>query len=132
MIHDSTTTERNSFECRATDRFLDNPDGGIVRILFKVFNPQLISFFRSRTRESSAAEDLAQEVMLTVYAKAGQIRDRTLFRGWLFKIAHNALCRHYGRRTREVETVNLSDVENRLAAPLISQAARPGSSSVTG
>lgn len=126
MIHDSTTTERNSFECRATDRFLDNPTEESFELLFKVFNPQLISFFRSRTRESSAAEDLAQEVMLTVYAKAGQIRDRTLFRGWLFKIAHNALCRHYGRRTREVETVNLSDVENRLAAAPHKPGGAPG------
>ena len=126
MIHDSTTTERNSLECRATDRFLNNRTEESFELLFKVFNPQLISFFRARTRESSAAEDLAQEVMLTVYAKAGQIRDRALFRGWLFKIAHNALCRHYGRRTREVETVNLSDVENRLAAAPHKPGGAPG------
>jgi RNA polymerase sigma-70 factor, ECF subfamily len=90
-----------------------------------VFNPQLLSFFRSRTRELSSAEDLAQEVMLTVYSKASQLRDRTLFRGWLFKISHNALCRHYAKLTREVETVNLTDVEHLLATANDSPAGTP-------
>jgi RNA polymerase sigma-70 factor (ECF subfamily) len=62
------------------------------------------------------AEDLAQEVMLTVYCKAGQIRDRTLFRAWLFQIARNALCRHYGKQSREVETVDVADIADRLVA----------------
>ena len=42
-------------------------------------------------------EDLAQEVMLIVYRKADQIRDRALFRAWLFKVARSLLCRHYGQ-----------------------------------
>jgi RNA polymerase sigma-70 factor (ECF subfamily) len=53
--------------------------------------------------------------MLTVYRKAAQVRDRALFRAWLFKIARNALSRHYSRQTREVETVDLSDVSDRIA-----------------
>jgi RNA polymerase sigma-70 factor (ECF subfamily) len=57
------------------------------------FAPQLGSFFRARSRELALAEGLAQEVMLTVYRKAEQIWNRASFRGWLFKIAHNALCR---------------------------------------
>jgi RNA polymerase sigma-70 factor (ECF subfamily) len=54
--------------------------------------------------------------MLTVYRKAGQIRDRALFRAWLFRIAHNALCRHYGKRAREVETVYVEDSVDRLVS----------------
>jgi RNA polymerase sigma-70 factor, ECF subfamily len=116
MMEQTIATDKTSRECFAAAQFLDNPNSESFAVLFKVFNPQLLSFFRSRTREFSSAEDLAQEVMLTVYAKAGQIRDRTLFRGWLFKIAHNALCRHYAKLTREVETVNLADVEHLVAA----------------
>jgi DNA-directed RNA polymerase specialized sigma24 family protein len=52
--------------------------------------------------------------MLTVYRKAGQVRDRRLFRVWLFRIAQNALRRHYRKLTREVETVDLAEVANRL------------------
>jgi RNA polymerase sigma-70 factor, ECF subfamily len=114
MTQVSSNTDRHSLERSTADRFLDDPNGASFAAVFKVFHPQLVSFFRARTREFSAAEDLAQEVMLTVYAKANQIRDRTLFRGWLFKIAHNALCRHYRKLAREVETVNIADVDNRI------------------
>jgi DNA-directed RNA polymerase specialized sigma24 family protein len=93
--------------------------------LFNVFAPQLVSFFRARSRESEVAEDLAQEVMLTVYLKAGQIRDRALFRAWLFKVAHNALCRHYGKVTRGLQTVNLADVDNSLVAASYQDAGPP-------
>lgn len=116
MMEQTITTDKNSRECFAADQFLENPNEESFAALFSVFYPQLLSFFRSRTREFASAEDLAQEVMLTVYSKASQVRDRTLFRGWLFKIAHNALCRHYAKLTREVETVNLADVEHWLAA----------------
>jgi len=60
--------------------------------------------------------------MFTVYRKAEQIRDRALFRAWLFRIAHNALCRHYGQQAREVETVYVEDSVERLA----SVSAKPG------
>jgi RNA polymerase sigma-70 factor (ECF subfamily) len=49
--------------------------------------------------------------MFKVYCKASQVRDRKAFRGWLFKIANNALCEHYGKQTRELETVTLEDIQ---------------------
>lgn len=52
--------------------------------------------------------------MLTVYRKAAQVRDRGLFRAWLFKIARNTLCCHYGKQTREVETVNFEETSDGL------------------
>lgn len=108
--------ERDFLEVSVTDQFLDEPNEDSFTALFEMFSPQLVAFFRARSREFALAEDLAQEVMLTVYRKAGQVRDRSSFRGWLFRIARNVLCRHYGKSTREVETVNLTDVDNHLAA----------------
>jgi len=99
-----------------TDKFLENPNEDSFSDLFNAFRPQLIAFFRARGCELTLAEDLSQEVMLIVHIKAAQIRDRTSFRAWLFKIARNALCRHYGKRTREVETVDFADVADRLVA----------------
>ena len=98
-----------------TDRFLENPNDDSFAGLFNTFRPQLIAFFRARSCDLALAEDLAQEVMLTVYRKAAQLRDHALFRAWLFKIARNALSRHYGKRTREVETVNLTDANSHVA-----------------
>jgi RNA polymerase sigma-70 factor (ECF subfamily) len=125
MTNEPIPNRRGHDELLVTDRFLDDPNDHSFAALFRVFFPQLVSFFRARSREFALAEDLAQEVMLTVYRKAGQIKNRSVFRAWLFKIAHNALCRHYGRLSREVETTNLADVDNRLAASVQKPAGTP-------
>ena len=125
MTNEPVPNERVLQEDVVVDQFLDVPNEHSFGALFEIFSPQLVSFFRARSRDVAQAEDLAQEVMLTVYRKAGQIRDRSLFRAWLFKVARNALCRHYGRLTREVETVNLADVDNRLAASIQEPAGTP-------
>src|SRR5258707_15562593 len=103
-------------EGQVTETFLATRNEESFADLFNTFTPQLVAFFRARSCDLALAEDLAQEVMLIVYRKAEQIRDRTLFRAWLFKIARNALCRHYGKQTREVDTVTLPDVADRMVA----------------
>src|SRR5271165_5115386 len=108
--------ERLRHEAAVAEKFLETPNEDSFSDLFNIFTPQLVAFFRARNCELTLAEDLAQEVMLTVFRKSAQLRDRTLFRAWLFKIARNALCRHYGKQTREVETVDLADVADRLVA----------------
>jgi RNA polymerase sigma factor (sigma-70 family) len=115
MTNEAIATKPLLDEGAVTERFLNAPCDESFDDLFKTFSPQLIAFFRARGC-IHMAEDLAQEVMLTVYRKAEQIRDRALFRAWMFKIARNALCRHYGKQTREVETVDLADVPDRLVA----------------
>ena len=98
------------------DRFFDSPSEQSFEELFDAFTPQIVAFFRSRRCEFSLAEDLAQEVMLTVYRKARQLRDRRSFRGWLFKIAINVMRDHYGKnKAHESETVDLATVADRLA-----------------
>jgi RNA polymerase sigma-70 factor (ECF subfamily) len=116
MHSNSTVDERVAREAEVADKFIENPSGDSFADLFATFSPQLVAFFRARGCELGLAEDLAQEVMWTVYRKAAQVRDRALFRAWLFKIARNTLCRHYGKQTREVETVNFAETTDRLAA----------------
>lgn len=84
--------------------------------LFRVFAPQLAAFFRRLGVEPGIAEDLTQEVMFTVYRRAGQIRERRLFRAWLFRVARNAACRHFVQRTRQVPTVELANLHELVAA----------------
>jgi RNA polymerase sigma-70 factor (ECF subfamily) len=114
MTKQTVSNEKRLQEGVVTDRFLADPCEDSFTALFDVFAPQLIGFFLARRRERGLAEDLTQEVMLAVYRKAGQVRDRTLFRVWLFRIAQNALRRHYRKLTREVETVDLGEVANYL------------------
>ena len=107
----------NSQEHEIVKRFLERADEDSFNYVFRIFSPQLVAFFRRRGHEKGAAEDLAQEVMLTVYRKAGQIRDHTLFRAWVFKVARNAECRLFAQRTRQVPTVALADMTELLPAP---------------
>jgi RNA polymerase sigma-70 factor (ECF subfamily) len=116
MCNEPFANERLLHEESVTNKFLAAPDEDSFADLFKIFTTQLVAFFRTRGCELALAEDLAQEVMLTVYRKAMQIRDRTLFRAWLFKIARSVLCRHYGKQSREVNTVDLADVPDLLVA----------------
>ena len=106
-------------ECEIAERFLEKADDDSFSAVFRVFSPQLVAFFRRRGLENGSAEDLAQEVMLTVYRKAGQLRDHKLFRAWVFKVARNAACRYFAQRKREVPTVDVhvSDISDFLPAP---------------
>ena len=116
MMNPRMANDRSLRESGVIERFLQSPNEESFADLFSAFTPQLVAFFRSRGCESALSEDLTQEVMLTVYRKAAQIRDRSLFRAWLFKIARNALCRQYGKLSREVETVDLANVAGSLVA----------------
>ena len=104
-------------DCVVAERFLEQADDDSFNALFHVFSPQLVAFFRRRGHETSVAEDLAQETMLTVYRKAGQLRDHKLFHAWLFQVARHAASRHFAQRSREVHTVDGSDVSEMLADP---------------
>jgi len=121
----SDQIEKNRYESSVAERFLDDPNDDTFTDVFNIYRPQIVAFFRARNCDPALAEDLAQEVMLTVYRKAGQIRNRTLFRGWLFKVARSALCRHFGKRMREVGTVDLDKFGDRLTAASQKPAATP-------
>jgi hypothetical protein len=61
----------NLQESEVAEQFLEQRDEDSFDALFHVFSPQLVAFFRKRGHEKTVAEDLAQDVMLTVYRKAG-------------------------------------------------------------
>ena len=107
----------NLQESEVSERFLEQHDDDSFKALFHVFSPQLVAFFRRRGHDEGLAEDLAQDVMLTVYRKAGQLRDHKLFRAWLFTVARHAAFRHYAERAREVPTVDVADFGDLLPAP---------------
>jgi RNA polymerase sigma-70 factor (ECF subfamily) len=110
------TNEKLLREALVMENYLNAPNDESFAEVFKIFTPQLVAFFRARRCELSSAEDLTQEVMITLHLRAATIRDRRLFRTWMFKVAHNAFCRHYGKHRQELDTVNLEAISNRLFA----------------
>jgi len=124
-MNQTVASERFLQECAAAQDFLESPNEDTFSPVFEIFTPQLISFFRARGCETALSEDLAQDVMLIVYRKVNQLRDRTLFRAWLFKIARSSLCRLYGRQAREVDTIDLEKISDSLATSIRVPAATP-------
>ena len=119
-------TVTNSYEFAVAERFLEQGDEDSFADLFRIFSPRLVAFFSRRGHEAGVAEELAQEVMLTVYRKGGQLRDHKLFRAWLFSVAHNAACRYFAQRSRQVPTVHLTEEMTEVLAAANRNAFAPG------
>jgi RNA polymerase sigma-70 factor (ECF subfamily) len=82
------------------EEFLKQPDNETYSALFRVMAPQVMSYLRVRGCPPPAAEDLTQDVMLTMFRDCRNLRDHSLFRAWIFKIARNALLQHLQREAR--------------------------------
>jgi RNA polymerase sigma-70 factor (ECF subfamily) len=91
----------------AVEEFLSNPSEGSFCELFANVGPRIMRYFRTQGCDRELAEDLTQEVMLIVYRRGETVRDKRLFRPWLYKVAKNSLLQHVRRNGRQVETVQL-------------------------
>ena len=118
MINSTIVNDRPRREAAATEAFLGAPNEESFIELFLTLTPQLVSFFRSRGCARDLSEDLRQEVMLTVYRKAAQLRDRARFRAWVFTIARHALYRHHGKRSLEMVAIDLQDIVDTRTKPI--------------
>jgi RNA polymerase sigma-70 factor (ECF subfamily) len=90
----------------------DDPDARLMRqvaggdrramhTLVRRFGSPLLTFIRRMTGDHHLAEELFQEVFLTVWLKRHQYKPPLPVRPWLFKIALNK-CRAHWRRARPV------------------------------
>ena len=111
----------DSTEPELIDRFLSNATEQSFAALFPVLYPQVLRYFSFRGFAKEIAEEMAQDVLVTVFRKSSTVRDRGLFRPWLFKVAQNTM-RQYLRRThnnphlRSLEEA--SAMETEAAVPL--------------
>ena len=110
MVTSTIANARPYREVRAIENFLESPNDESFTELFLMFTPQLVSFFRSHGCSRELSEDLSQEVMLTVYRKSRQIRDRTRFRSWLFTIGRHTLHRHCKKQWPGADGIDLKSV----------------------
>jgi RNA polymerase sigma-70 factor, ECF subfamily len=119
MIRPTSANDQSRREVAAMETFLESPNDESFTELFLTLTPQLVSFFRSHGCRRDSSEDLSQEVMLTVYRKAGQLRDRTRFRAWLFTIGRHALYRHHSKHPQEaaVDWEDMIDVRTKRDWP---------------
>lgn len=80
--------------------------------LFDFFAPRLKSFLQRLGCDAAQAEELAQEVMITVWRKAGQYdRNQASVSTWIFRIARNRRIDAFRRQ----KTLEVSSDEPALA-----------------
>ncbi len=86
--------------------------------LFEAVYPRVRRYFLLRGMEAGEAEELAQDVMVIVYRRAGEVREKELFNGWLFKVAKNELARFWRRRRARGRIAEMAPLDDELAAKL--------------
>jgi RNA polymerase sigma-70 factor (ECF subfamily) len=103
---------------QAIENFLITRTEGAFCALFEVVYPRVRRYFLLRGMESSEAEDLAQNVMVIVYQRGDEVRDKELFHGWLFKVAKNELTRHWRQRQSRHRIAPMEPLSDELAERL--------------
>ena len=69
-----------------------------------------------RGLDASTAEELAQDVLLTVYRRARELRNRLCFTGWLFQVARNSFLQHARKRHTVLESLTGRESEEKILA----------------
>lgn len=89
-------------------------DQGAYRQLLEAAQPMVFGYLRKRMESETAAEDVTQEVLLTMHRVRHTYDPTRPFEPWLFAIARSRLIDHLRRRRRisaiEVLTDNLPEV----------------------
>ncbi|MEL6185493.1 MAG: sigma-70 family RNA polymerase sigma factor [Myxococcota bacterium] len=101
--------------CRA----VASGDGRAFAELVERFQHRIYAFCRRMIGDAQEAEDLAQDVFLTVYRNAGEFRGDSSFSTWLYRIARNQTLnriKYLDRRGRNIRS-SLDEVgEDRLGS----------------
>jgi RNA polymerase sigma-70 factor (ECF subfamily) len=80
-----------------------------VMRIYESYFPPIYNFIRLRVSDPILAEDLASEVFLKlVNALRGRTAPHHSLRGWLFRVARNAIHDHYGKN-RQMTTEALEE-----------------------
>ncbi len=103
-------------EKQALELFLESRTEEAFCALFEILYGRVRRYFVLRGLDLGTAEELAQNVLLTVYRRAGEVRDRDLFNGWLFRVARNEMISHHRRRGREDWLIAFEPLSGAFAA----------------
>ncbi|MDZ4800173.1 MAG: RNA polymerase sigma factor [Bryobacteraceae bacterium] len=95
----STERRMDREDTRALEEFLDCPSLDTFPPLFLVLHPRVHRFFAVRGCQADS-DELAQDVLLSVYHHGAEVRDRRLFYGWIFQVARNRFLQYLREKKR--------------------------------
>lgn len=84
------------------------------RELIRRYERPVFTLIYRMVRDSTAAEDLAQDAFIKVLNHIDKYRPEFKFSSWLFKIANNIAIDHLRKRT--VDTISMDDSPNAVSA----------------
>jgi len=108
-------------EKQAIELFLETRTEESFCALFESFYARVRRYFLMRGLETTIAEELAQNVMYIAYQRAGEVREKGLFNGWLFKVAKNEMLRHWRHQRTRREIVEFEPLSEYLAEMLTTE-----------
>jgi RNA polymerase sigma-70 factor (ECF subfamily) len=76
--------------------------------IYRTYRSKVRSLCWNWSRDRELAEDLSQDIFLTVLLKIGQYRGDAAFSTWLFRLSFNCFLM-YRRRQKQCTTVSLQD-----------------------
>ena len=86
--------------------------------LYQRYSGRVLACARHLCRDAALAEDIAQEVFTTVWARAETFRpDRGSAPAWLFTLTRHKLVDHWRRTGKGAETAALDDLRPPVQAP---------------
>ncbi len=88
-------------------RGVADSDRGAFEKLFENYHARLFSFLFRMTRSHGAADELANDVLLTVWKDAGRFRGESRVSTWIFGIAYRQALTHL--RKRNLKLVSIKD-----------------------
>lgn len=100
--------------------------------LFERYNARLLYYVRRLVGPGSDAEDVLQEVWLTVVRKVNSLQNPSSFRTWIYRIAHNKSMTRLRKQTPEVpldevkELVDEGEEDNSIYQQYDAEAIRSG------
>ena len=98
-------------------------DREAIESLLRSVQPMLTRYVRAIVG-ARAAEDVAQDVMVTIYKKLGTLSSPDLFRPWMFRIASRDCFKYLKQRQRWPEHLRDDDGLEEVAAPDLTRIAR--------
>ena len=116
MTKPSIPQERAESQAMLMQRIASAQDKEAFREVFSYFAPRVKSYLLRFNLSAEQAEDLAQEVMVTLWRKAGQYDPaKAALSTWIFRIARNRFIDQ--SRKQKYPEVNAEDHLSTLVAP---------------
>jgi RNA polymerase sigma-70 factor (ECF subfamily) len=112
--------EKNLFE-----QFVLTTSAESFSALFKILYPRILKYFLARKMDLMIAEELTQNVMFTLYERIGDLREKDLFYGWLFKIARNEWLQYIRQQQRRNKIVEFEPLDEQNPANMAAETGLP-------